>query len=164
MASASIAVLRAALSYDPDTGIVSWTNPTSNRVRPGDPAGNLNRLGYYRIGFNNRDYQAHRIAWALHYGRWPVGVVDHIDGNPANNRLANLRDVSMQLNMQNRRKATAGSASGLLGASMHKASGLWHAKIKTAGRVTSLGYHKTPEEAHAAYVEAKRKLHAGSTI
>jgi HNH endonuclease len=164
MALASIAALRAALSYNQETGALTWVTPTSNRVRPGDPAGAINKHGYYRLGFGNRDYQAHRIAWALHYGAWPVGVVDHIDGNPSNNRISNLRDVSIQINMQNRRAATRGSLSGLLGAHLHRQSGLWHAVIKTSGKATSLGYHKTPEAAHAAYVEAKRLLHAGNTL
>lgn len=66
--------------------------------------------------------------------------------------------------MQNRRTATRGSLSGLLGAHLHKATGLWHAVIKTSGKVTSLGYHKTPEEAHAAYIKAKRELHVGNTL
>lgn len=164
MALASIAALRAALSYDPATGVLTWVKPLSNRVRSGDAAGTLNKLGYYRLGFESRDYQAHRVAWALHYGTWPSGVVDHMDGDTANNRIANLRDVPMTLNMQNRRAATKGSRSGLLGAHFHPASGLWGARIKTGGKTTSLGYHKTPEEAHAAYLEAKRRLHEGCTI
>lgn len=164
MALPSIAALRAAFSYDPETGLVLWIKPSSNRAKAGELAGGPNRHGYTRIGFQGRDHLAHRIAWAIHYGRWPDGVLDHIDGNPANNRIANLRDVSMRINMQNRRTATRGSLSGLLGAHLHKATGLWHAVIKTSGKVTSLGYHKTPEEAHAAYLEAKRRLHEGCTI
>lgn len=164
MALPSIAALRAAFSYDPETGVVTWVAPTSNRAKKGSAAGSVGKHGYLRIGFLKRDHLAHRIAWALHYGEWPSGVIDHIDGSTNNNRIANLRDVCMKMNMQNRRTATRGSLSGLLGAHLHKASGLWHAVIKKNGKVTSLGYHKTPEEAHAAYLEAKRRLHEGCTI
>lgn len=164
MALPSIAALRAALSYDPESGLIVWIKPPSNRVSPGDIAGAVGTRRYLRIGFGGKDYQAHRVAWALHHGKWPDAVIDHIDGETTNNRIANLRDVSMKLNMQNRRTATKGSISGLLGARWHRHSRLWHAVIKTSGKVTSLGYHKTPEAAHAAYLEAKRRLHAGCTI
>jgi hypothetical protein len=164
MALPSIAALRAAFLYDPETGVIVWLKPTSNRAKAGERAGTIGAHGYYRIGFQKSEHMAHRVAWALHHGHWPNGVIDHMDGNPANNRIANLRDVSMKINMQNRRTATRGSLSGLLGAHLHKATGLWHAVIKTSGKVTSLGYHKTPEEAHAAYLEAKRRLHEGCTI
>jgi hypothetical protein len=162
--SVSVARLRDMLKYDPNTGLVVWILPQSNRVRPGEQAGGITRLGYLRVGISGRDYMVHRVAWALHYGGWPAGVIDHMDGNKVNNRIANLRDVPASVNMQNRRSATGGSSSGLLGASWHAASGRWHARIKIGGRTTSLGYHATPEDAHAAYVQAKRRLHAGCTI
>lgn len=156
--------LRELLRYDQETGSIVWRMPQSNRVKTGGLAGCKTRLGYLRVGIDGRDYQVHRVAWALHHGRWPDGVIDHIDGNSTNNRLANLRDVSIALNMQNRRTATRGSSSGSLGASWHKASRSWHARIKTGGKTTSLGYFGSPEEAHAAYVAAKRLLHPGCTI
>lgn len=156
--------LRELLNYDPDTGHVFWVQPQSNRVRYGDAAGAKTKAGYLRIGIAGRDYMAHRVAWALHHGTWPAGVIDHIDGDTTNNRIANLRDVSVAVNMQNRRSPTRGTASGALGATWHQASGSWHARIKTGGRTTSLGYHATPEAASAAYLEAKRRLHPGCTI
>lgn len=166
MAAADVtaARLRELLHYDPDTGHVRWVLPQSNRVRPGEIAGCKTRLGYYRVSIENRDYLLHRVAWAMHCGEWPRGVIDHIDGDKTNNRAANLRDVSVAVNMQNRRTATSGTASGILGATWHKPSRSWQARVKTGGKTTSLGYFKTPEEAHEAYVAAKRKLHAGCTL
>ena len=160
----SSARLRELLHYDPETGSISWAQPQSNRVQRGAAAGTKTKLGYLRIGISGRDYLAHRVAWALHHGAWPAGVIDHIDGDTMNNRLSNLRDVSAAVNMQNRRTPTRGTASGALGATWHQASRSWHARIKTGGKTTSLGYHATPEQAHAAYVEAKRRLHSGCTI
>ena len=37
----------------------------------------------------------HRVAWAIHYGEWPAGYLDHIDGNGLNNTISNLRIVDM---------------------------------------------------------------------
>lgn len=156
--------LRELLHYDPETGQVVWIKPQSNRVKVGSAAGAKTRQGYLRVGIDKRDYQIHRVAWALHHGQWPSGVVDHIDGDTLNNRIENLRDVSVSVNMQNRRSATRGSSAGLLGASWHGASGRWHARIKMGGATTSLGYFDTAEAAHAAYIKAKRELHAGCTI
>src|SRR3546814_1788886 len=44
---------------------------------------------------------AHRVAWAIHYGEWPNGQIDHINGDPSDNRIANLRDVSALENARN---------------------------------------------------------------
>lgn len=163
-ANLTVARLRELLYYEPDTGRVRWALPQSNRVKPGEIAGSKTRFGYFRVGIDGKDYQVHRVAWALHYGEWPTGVIDHIDGDKTNNQAANLRDVSVAVNMQNRRTATSGTASGLLGATWHKPSRSWQARIKTSGQTISLGYFKTPEDAHAAYVAAKRKMHAGCTL
>jgi len=34
----------------------------------------------------------HRMVWFWHYGKWPKGQIDHVDENPLNNRIENLRD------------------------------------------------------------------------
>ena len=65
-------------------------------------------------------------------------------------------------NCHNQRKAQKISVSGLLGASPRR--GYWRAAITVGGKAIHIGYYKTPEEAHAAYVEKKRLLHTGNTI
>ena len=51
---------------------------------------------------NQKTYLAHRIIWALHYGKFPNSVIDHMDGDPTNNLLDNLRSVSQSKNNINR--------------------------------------------------------------
>lgn len=164
--AADIAALQEALDYDPDTGVFRWKKRVARRSHAGDIAGCINRQGYVRITLFKRPYQAHRIAWVLMTGLWPAGEVDHRDGDRANNRWANLRDVPRAVNQQNRRAAQANSHSGLLGAMPDPTcqDKPWRSGIRVKRRYISLGNHETPEQAHAAYVEAKRKLHSGCTL
>lgn len=120
--------------------------------------------GYQRISFNGRLFQAHRLAWAIAHGKWPEDLIDHINGDRSDNRLSNLRDVSARVNLQNERKARKNSRSGLLGASWSKVTKRWAARIHYDGKHRHLGYFDTPQEAHAAYLAAKRLFHTGNTI
>lgn len=107
---------------------------------------------------------AHRLAWLYVHGRWPDGLIDHKNGDRADNRFDNLRDVAHRVNMQNLRKAFVSSKTGLLGASPLK-DGRFGAFIKRDGKSKNLGTFDTPELAHAAYVAAKRVIHhEGNTL
>ncbi|WP_421439940.1 HNH endonuclease signature motif containing protein [Agrobacterium tumefaciens] len=57
--------------------------------------------GYFCGGIFGKRYRAHRIIWLLHYKKWPSQVIDHINGNPGDNRIVNLRDVSQAENIRN---------------------------------------------------------------
>lgn len=149
--------LRELLDYDPLTGEVRWRN------RPGVLAGNLEPNGYISICIDLHREKAHRLAWVYMTGARPKGLIDHIDGDPSNNRWINLRDASHAVNIQNQRKAHKDNASGLLGVSLHK-EGRWRAQIRCGSTRRSLGIYPTPEAAHAAYLAAKRAMHPGCTI
>lgn len=87
-------------SYDPETGIVT-------RTKTGAVLGGLDQDGYLTTTLNRprkrpRQFKVHRIAWLLHYGDWPDGQIDHINGCRSDNRLSNLRDVDQYTNCQNR--------------------------------------------------------------
>lgn len=155
--------VRELFSYNPETGEIAWRHKHRNKD-PGTVAGSLHKsTGYWRLNVFGQKYQAHRIAWLIHHGEWPV-VIDHINGDKVDNRISNLRSVSTQINAQNLRKAHANSKSRYLGANWHKPSGLWQAKIYTSGKYVHIGLFKTEEEAHKAYVQAKRLLHVGGTM
>jgi hypothetical protein len=64
--------------------------------------------------------------------------------------------------MQNQRRARSDSSTGLLGVSKNGSG--WRAEIRVDGKKINLGTHKTPELAHLAYVNAKRKHHEGCTL
>jgi hypothetical protein len=60
-----------------------------------------------------KTYLAHRVVWALHYDKFPDGVIDHIDGDPSNNRLDNLRSVDQSENNINRRTPLGHNSNGI---------------------------------------------------
>jgi hypothetical protein len=130
--------------------------------RAGDVAGTVNNNGYRLIRVGDGRYRAHRLAWLYTHGAWPTGEIDHINGIRDDNRLANLRDVTVSVNQQNRKRAASNGSTGLLGVSTAKAR--YRAAIALNGRTTYLGSFDTAEEAHAAYVTAKRELHEGCTL
>lgn len=132
-------------------------------VKKGGIAGSKMSHGYIAIRIDGQDYTAHRLVWLYVHGSEPSGYIDHINGDRADNRLANLRDVSQMVNMQNVYAAKSNSKTGLRGVSWHAQRGKYTARIKAGGRYLSLGLHDTPEGAHAAYLEAKRRLHEGCT-
>lgn len=77
---------------------------------------------------------------------------DHINGLKLDNRSENLRSCTRSENQRNvskpRRK---NSTSQFKGVSLHKASGLWRARVRTGGKETMLGYFNTESEAAEAY-------------
>lgn len=133
------------------------------RYKDGRIAGQVaKRDGRRRVTIRCRSYLCYRVIWLMVNGKWPDGDIDHIDGNQANDAIANLRDVPHAVNLQNQRRARADNASGYLGVTPHK--GKWRASIRVDGKLRSLGRYATPELAHTAYLEGKRRLHAGCTI
>jgi hypothetical protein len=161
----SRAEIAAVLSYNAETGVFTWVANRGGGARTGDVAGTVKRGGYVQINVLARLCYAHRLAWLFATGSWPSGCIDHIDGNPSNNRIDNLRDVSAKENQQNQRRAHASNkSSGMLGVSMCKQTGRWSAKISVANKTKNLGRFDTADAAHQAYISAKRALHTGGML
>jgi hypothetical protein len=95
--------------------------------------------------------RGHRFAWYLHYGHLPINSIDHIDGNRSNNKIDNLRDVTVQQNQWNHTKAK--------GYSWHKASNKFSSQIKIDGKMKHLGLFNTEQEARNSYLKAKEIYH-----
>lgn len=158
-ANLTAARLREILHYDPSTGAFTHME-AKQRVIVGSVAGSDATNGYRKHKSEGVTYRGHRLAWLYVHGAWPNGQIDHINGDRSDNRIANLRDVSVKTNRQNMRKSI--SATGLLG--VYRRGDRYRAEIGDDYRTVRLGSFDTPEEAHAAYLEAKRKLHEGCTI
>jgi len=154
--------LRELLDYNQETGVFTRLVRTAQRVRVGDTAGCKDTHGYLLIMIDRRPYKAHRLAWLHVHGVLPASQIDHIDGNPANNRISNLRDVSCSVNQQNRKLAQNGNKLGVLGVSRH--GNKFRTRIVTDGKMRHIGVFDTPELAHAAYLAVKRRIHEGCTI
>lgn len=153
--------LKEAVRYAPETGEFIWL-VKSTRTRAGDIAG-ASYNGYRFIKIRQKKYAAHRLAWFYVYGGWPQQDIDHINGDRSDNRIANLRDVPRSINAQNTRRARIDNrSSGLLGVT--KIRGEWAAQIFVGGKNMRLGRFSKPEEAHEAYLSAKRQFHEGCTL
>lgn len=150
--------LRQLLRYEPETGKLYWL------LRAGETRGvkafNSNYAGKEaftcRMGekhlqgrIHDRGFLAHRVIWAIVYGQWPTGEIDHINGDPVDNRIENLRDIPKPENQRNM-KCPSTNSSGVCGVSWRPQRGKWRARIWHNGREVSLGHYEKIEDAAAA--------------
>lgn len=168
MKEIDVDLVRRLLNYDSESGVFKWAqkaNPRQPIPKIGSIAGGVGVRGYWVIRLCGVLYAAHRLAWAYAYGESPSVLIDHINGNRLDNSIRNLRPADHSTNCQNIRRANRKSKSGLMGASFKPDMRLpWASQIKVDGKVMRLGFFATPEEAHAVYVEAKRRLHKGCAL
>lgn len=151
--------VRSILDYDPATGEFRWKRRADQGKRwnsryAGTVAGCTHPDGHRRLKIGNRNYWAHRLAWLIVHGEWPERDLDHRNGNPTDNRLANLRLATLSQNIANARRR-ADNTTGFKG--VVRQGQRFRAQIKQAGKTLHLGMFDTPEEAHAAYVAAARE-------
>lgn len=156
--------LKRQLHYCPETGAFTRLVSAHHSVKVGEIAGGLDDAGYWRICINSTVYKAHHLAILYMTGEWlrAGNEVDHMDGVRHNNAWSNLREVSRSVNKQNLRKARADNANRMLGVSRNGSG--YVARIWLDGKNSTLGTYRTPEEAHAVYLEAKRAVHEGNTL
>lgn len=149
--------VRELLRVNEDGSLV-WLRNRGRGVRAGDIAGALSPAGYWDVTVLGVRIRAHRVVFALTHGRWPVGEVDHINGNPADNRPENLREASVFQNRQNGR-ARSNNTSGHKGVCYDTKTGRWTVRVRAFGHVHWFGRHDDAELAGLIYQEAARKLH-----
>jgi len=154
--------IRDRFNYDPETGDITWTDNVRKRgwVEPGKKAGNKCAIGYLIIqmtvdGFRHQMY-AHRVAWLLTYGKWPNDQIDHINGDREDNRLENLRDVTLQENRKNMKKHKD-NTSGHMGVVWDESRKKWQARIRVNGKDRYLGRFKDKDRAIEARKDAEIK-------
>lgn len=128
-----------------------------NSKYAGALAGSPNVKKRWSTKINGTLYQNHRLAWALSTGTWPGDQIDHINGDPGDNRLENLRVVSNTENQKNRWRSKA-NTSGVNGVHWHTRDKVWTAHIRVSGKQKALGYFDTQESAAAARKSAEQTL------
>lgn len=145
--------LRSVLHYDPDSGAFTWLQTLSTKTKIGAVAGTQGGRSVI-IKIDGHRYEANRLAWLYMTGSWPECEVDHENRRPRDNRWLNLRDATTT---QNHANSLYPSESGVKGAYWHPKSNLWKCCITVSGKLISLGYYKTAQEANEAYLAAARK-------
>lgn len=153
-----------ALIYDPQTGIFKWK--TAGRKRTiGVEVGSWDMYGYKTVRLAKKSYKLHRLAWFYINGEWPKYDIDHINGIRSDNRIENLRDVPRKMNLENQVKLrNRPNKTRLMGAYVDNKNGRFYSRISQNDKSIYLGSYKTAEEAHEAYLDAKRKIHSGFTL
>jgi len=140
---------RNLLDYNAGTGAFTWKARTSNRVQINDVAGSAQVNGYRCISILGKRYLSHRLAWLIVTGEWPAEQIDHINGNRADNRFFNLREVSLKENAKNQARSSK-NTSGVTGVNWQEDAQKWRARIKINGRTIQLGYFSDLKTAKAA--------------
>lgn len=159
----SIDYLRQLVDYDPETGAFTYRHvdamrATRNSRVAGKPAfARAHRQGY-RVGVVcGRQIFAHRAAWALTYGDWPDGEIDHINHDPADNRLANLRAVTKAENMRNMPMLRS-NKTGVTGVYWIEETRKWRAAIRVDRKLRHLGSFADFDDAVQARKAAEREF------
>ena len=171
-----ILFLLECFSYNKDSGELIWKRRPLHHFSKGEASMNSwnvknenKKAGTSRkdgriavcVKHNNKTHMvyASRLILAIVSGRWPDGLVDHIDGDPGNNKLENLRVCSKAQNSQNRLNTP-----GKLLPGVKKDGNKYSAKVKSNGVFHHVGMFTTEQEAHAAYVEKRDLLHGEFSI
>jgi HNH endonuclease/AP2 domain len=137
-------------------GVFYWENPLSVRVKKGDVAQVLGNR-YMHVSINRKRYMIHKLVFFIHHEYVP-NIVDHIDGNPLNNEIDNLREADKYKNNWNA-KIRKHNRTGLKGVTYHPQTGKYRARIRCMDKVYSLGLFAKKEDAHQAYCIGSIILH-----
>jgi hypothetical protein len=148
--------LKERYVYASFTGVFSRTYVPRNGYN--GPVGHTRKDGYGSISINNKRYLTHRLAVLYMTGCFPTEVVDHIDGNPANNRWSNLRQCSQGENNRNKKWMT-NNTSGYKGVYYHKTGKKWAVQLVVNKQNIYLGMYNDIELAGLVAEEARELYH-----
>ena len=167
--------LRNILCYDAETGAIhfkarspemfqeegssqsrSWRAARWNSRHAGKEAMTSISSSGYLVGYVLwKRLSSHRVAFCLHYGRWPNGQIDHKNGIRTDNRIVNLRDVSQIENSRNM-KLNSKNKSGVSGVHWNKREGKWKSIISDGQKKVCLGTFSRKEDAIIARKKAEK--------
>jgi hypothetical protein len=151
-------LLQSLFDYRPETGHFVRKTKTAPVVNVGDIAGGPDAHGYINISIGSYPYKAHRLAWLWMHGSMPIGHIDHINGKKDDNRIANLRDVTVSQNLMNSALSRA-NKTGHKGVWYDPKRNNWQAYITAGKKRIPLGRYDSPALAAEAYIEASKRHH-----
>lgn len=164
--------LRKLLRYESQTGKLFWKPRTSEYFS--NKAGKAAAIckmwntkfagkealtatddrGYKRGSIFNRSYEAHRVCFAISSGSWPTLEIDHINGNPSDNRIENLREASREEQCRNSAMPTT-NKSGVVGVCWDQSRKRWAAFIHLNDKIRHLGRFQNFDDAVRIRKEAE---------
>ena len=147
--------LKSQLSYSSETGMFIWK--VSKKGQSRKDAGYTRKDGYIKIVIDQVRYLAHRLAFFYEYGYLPK-YIDHINGNPSDNRICNLREATISQNGINK-PLQSNNKSGYKGVYWNKSHGKWMARININNKTVFLGLFDDLNNAAYAYKNAAIELH-----
>ena len=145
--------LKEILLYDEECGQFYRRGKIRKGLHVGEVAGSTTSTGYWRITIEKKEYLAHRLAWLYMKGEWPEKDIDHINGNPQDNRWSNLRLCSKRESNLNR------------GVLSNSRTGVKGVKLLVSGRFQvlvdnkSYGTYPDLELAEMVAQEVRNKVH-----
>ena len=147
--------------FDYHDGALYW-KVHKGTAKLGDLAGTVRDDDRRQIGINGKRYKAHRLIFLWHHGYLPE-FLDHIDGDPTNNNIDNLRESTGSQNQWNRKKDKSRNGKLTLsiykGVTWHKHREKWQAQIQINGEREYLGSFESEIDAAKAYNGAATELH-----
>lgn len=156
--------LKNILSYDSNSGDFIWLkrNADSRSIKifnakfAGKKAGCICPRGYKYIHIREFGIlSCSRLAWLYFYGYWPKNEIDHINGNPSDNRISNLREATRSQNASNR-GIHKNNKSGYKGVTF--SNGKWTSCVAFNKKRFRLGIFETAEEAYKAYLIKSKEV------
>jgi hypothetical protein len=140
----SIEIVEALFEYNPLTGELTPVKPRKNWT-------DSPKSGYQTVRIEGRRYNISRICWLLGTKQDPGDLeIDHIDRDPYNNALSNLRLATRSQQLSNRRRTSSSQLP--KGVTFNKRRNTYGATWGENGRKRNLSGFDTAEEAHLFYL------------
>ena len=145
--------------FDYKDGDLYWKNVPSknyrlNNMKVGDSS---TKSRYLQVAIHRKKYYVHHVVYLYHHGHSPK-IIDHIDNNPRNNKIENLRPASLSQNQYNK-KISKHNTSGVKGVYWHKRSQKWMARCNLDKKCFYLGSFKNLDEARDAVINFRNLKH-----
>lgn len=126
--------LKEIVSYNPDTGVMT-------KLKNGKSDWCKQKHGHMLVNVDGTTYKLHRLAWLYMTGNWPVNHIDHIDGDPTNNKWENLRDVTPSQNLRNQHRSKRDDCG------VYRQKNRWIVVIRQNGKTNFCGSFVNKEDA-----------------
>ncbi len=137
-------------------GLLYW-KVDKKKTKPGQPAGRTKANGYCEVKLDGKLYGTHRLIFMMVHGYLPR-IIDHVDGNPSNNLINNLREASHAQNMRNSQRPK-NNTSGFKGVYFDKRNSNWIAQCVVDGNKFHLGSFKDIHDAAIAVTSFREEHH-----